>query len=50
MLCKGIVQECWSYLKHGVCEEGFEHPSLTRSIGLVLFQQLVKIPVLLTVR
>lgn len=37
------------YLEHGVCEEGLKHPSLTGGIRLVLFQQLVKVSVLLTV-
>lgn len=38
------------YLEHGVREEGLEHSPLTGSIGLVLFQQLVKVSVLLTIR
>ncbi len=43
---KGV---CLIYLEHGVCEEGLEHPSLTGGVRLVLFQQLVKVSVLLTV-
>lgn len=41
--------ELFLYLEHGVCEESLKHPSLTGSVGLVLFQQLVKVSVLLTV-
>lgn len=37
------------YLEHGVCEEGLQHPSLTRCVRLVLLQQLVKVSVLLAV-
>lgn len=43
-MCAGGV-----YLEHGVCEEGLQHPSLTGSIGLILFQQLVKVSILLAV-
>lgn len=37
------------YLEHGVREEGLEHPSLAGGIRLVLFQELVKVSVLLAV-
>lgn len=37
------------YLEHGISEESLQHPALTCSVGLVLFQQLVKVSVLLTV-
>lgn len=37
------------HLEHGVCEEGLQHPSLTCSVGLILFQQLVKVSVLFAV-
>ena len=37
------------YLEHGIREEGLKHPSLTGGVGLVLFQQLVKVSVLFTV-
>lgn len=40
---------CLLYLEHGVGQEGFQHAALAGSVGLVLFQQLVKISVLLTV-
>lgn len=38
-----------TYLEHGVCEEGLEHPSLTCSVRFILFEQLVKVSVLFTV-
>lgn len=41
--CAGV------YLEHGVCEEGLQHSSLAGGIGLILFQQLVKVSVLLAV-
>lgn len=37
------------YLRHGVSEERLQHAALTGSVGLVLFEQLVKVSVLFTV-
>lgn len=50
-MCYGIwcLHVSMIYLEHGVCEEGLEHPSLTGCVRLILLQQLVKVPVLLTV-
>lgn len=38
-----------SYLKHGVGEEGLQRPLLTVRFGLVLLEQLIKVPVLFAV-
>lgn len=38
-----------SYLKHGICEESLQGPLLTVWLGLILFQKLVKVSVLLAV-
>lgn len=40
---------CEYYLEHGISEERLQHPALTCGVGLVLFEQLVKVSVLLTV-
>lgn len=37
------------YLKHGIGEEGLQHASLARGVGLVLLEQFVKVAVLLAV-
>ncbi len=37
------------YLEHGVREEGLQHAALAGGVGFVLFEQLVKVSVLLTV-
>ena len=37
------------YLEHGVSEEGLQHAALTGGVGLVLFEQLVKVSVLFAV-
>ena len=41
--------ECVCYLKHGVCEKGFQHASFPGSVGLILLKQLIKVSVLLAV-
>lgn len=38
-----------TYLKHWIGQERFQHPPLTGRVGFILFQEFVKISVLLTV-
>lgn len=38
-----------TYLEHGVCKKGLQHSPLAGCIGLILFKQLVKVPVLFAV-
>lgn len=47
--CQVLLSVCDCYLEHGVGEEGLQHAALASSVGLVLFEQLVEVPVLFAV-